>query len=42
MTARKCKLHDMRLIKVQSGKRFWDLGCPQCNYTNWKEKNKSE
>jgi DNA topoisomerase-1 len=41
ITARKCKQHDMRLIKVQSGKRFWDLGCPQCNYTNWKEKNKS-
>ncbi|HYC20353.1 MAG TPA: DNA topoisomerase I [Candidatus Bathyarchaeia archaeon] len=41
ITARKCKQHDMRLIKVQSGKRFWDLGCPQCNYSNWKEKNKS-
>jgi len=40
ITARKCKQHDMRLIKVQSGKRFWDLGCPQCNYSNWKEKNK--
>jgi len=41
ITARKCKEHGMRLIKVQSGKRFWDLGCPQCNYSNWKEKNKS-
>jgi len=39
ITARKCKQHDMRLIKVQSGKRYWDLGCPQCNYTSWKEKN---
>jgi DNA topoisomerase-1 len=41
ITARKCKEHDMRLIKVQSGKRFWDLGCPQCNYSSWVEKNKS-
>ena len=42
VTARKCKQHDMRLIKVQTGKKVWDLGCPQCNYTNWLEKNKSK
>jgi DNA topoisomerase I len=41
VTARKCKHHDMRLIKVQTGKKVWDLGCPQCNYTNWREKNRS-
>jgi DNA topoisomerase-1 len=40
VTARKCKQHDMRLLKVQTGTRLWDLGCPQCNYTSWKEKNK--
>jgi ssDNA-binding Zn-finger/Zn-ribbon topoisomerase 1 len=32
----------MRLIKVQTGKRLWDLGCPQCNYSSWMEKNKSK
>src|SRR5665647_2637677 len=42
VTARKCKQHDMRLIKVQTGKRLWDLGCPQCNYSSWIEKNKSK
>jgi DNA topoisomerase-1 len=42
VAARKCKQHDMRLIKVQSGKRLWDLGCPQCNYSSWMEKNKKE
>jgi DNA topoisomerase-1 len=40
VTARKCKHHDMRLLKVQTGTRLWDLGCPQCNYTSWREKNK--
>lgn len=40
IAARKCKQHDMHLVKVQTGKRLWDLGCPQCNYTSWREKNK--
>jgi len=42
VTARKCKQHDMRLIKVHTGKRFWDLGCPQCNYAKWVEQQKSK
>ncbi len=41
VTNRRCKVHDMRLIKVHTGRRFWDLGCPQCNYTAWMKK-KSE
>jgi DNA topoisomerase-1 len=42
VTARKCKQHDMRLIKVHTGKRFWDLGCPQCNYAKWVEQKKNK
>ncbi|MGZ4920842.1 MAG: DNA topoisomerase I [Halobacteriota archaeon] len=42
ITNRRCKLHGMRLIKVHTGKRFWDLGCPQCNYTSWMEKKNEQ
>ncbi|MGZ4942339.1 MAG: DNA topoisomerase I [Halobacteriota archaeon] len=42
ITNRRCKLHGMRLIKVHTGKRFWDLGCPQCNYTAWMEKKNEQ
>jgi DNA topoisomerase-1 len=42
VAARRCQQHDMRLIKVQTGKRLWDLGCPQCNYNSWVEKNDSK
>ncbi|PTD93974.1 DNA topoisomerase I [archaeon SCG-AAA382B04] len=37
-TKQKCDEHDMFKLKVnKKGQKSWFLGCPQCNYDEWKK-----
>jgi DNA topoisomerase-1 len=43
VTDKKCEIHGIYLIKVNTGKRrAWDLGCAYCNYLEWKENSSKE
>jgi DNA topoisomerase I len=43
VTEKSCEKHGINHIKiVNSGSKPWDLGCPQCNYEVWQEKNAAE
>ncbi len=39
ITARECKEHGIREIKIRTKKGYWNLGCPYCNYLNWKKES---
>jgi len=38
ITAKKCEKHGIRKIKIKTRKGYWDLGCPYCNYIEWRAK----
>jgi DNA topoisomerase-1 len=43
VTDKTCDKHSLYHIKVKGQKkRAWDLGCPYCNYLEWKEEQKKE
>jgi len=43
VTDKVCETHGMYHIKiVNKGKRPWNLGCPQCNFEEWKAKKEKE
>lgn len=40
---KKCERHNLHHIKiVNRGKRPWELGCPQCNFEEWKAKQDAQ
>ncbi len=38
--ARECKEHGMKEIRIRTKKGYWNIGCPYCNYLNWKKDQK--
>ncbi|RLI86507.1 MAG: DNA topoisomerase I, partial [Archaeoglobales archaeon] len=36
ITAKECEKHGIKKIKIRTKKGYWDLGCPYCNYIEWK------
>lgn len=43
VTDKQCKEHGLYLIKIlNKGKRPWDIGCPHCNFIDWKKKLEEE
>ncbi len=38
VTSKECEKHGIKKIKVRTKKGYWDLGCPYCNYLEWKNK----
>jgi len=41
ITAKECEKHGIKKIKIRTKKGYWDLGCPYCNYLEWKAGNKA-
>ncbi len=37
ITAKECKEHGMKEIRIRTKKGYWNIGCPYCNYLNWKQ-----
>lgn len=43
VTDKRCEEHGMNHIRIiNKGKRPWDLGCPHCNFIEWKAKKEQE
>jgi len=43
VTDKLCEKHGMHHLRiVNSGKRPWDLGCPQCNFIEWQKAKQEE
>ncbi len=42
VTSKLCEKHGIKKIKIRTKKGYWDIGCPYCNYLEWKSKNKTE
>jgi DNA topoisomerase-1 len=43
VTDKVCEEHGIHHIRIiNSGKRPWDLGCPQCNFIEWQKTQKEE
>jgi DNA topoisomerase-1 len=42
VTAKKCKKHEINEVRIKTKKGYWNLGCPYCNYLEWREKNKDQ
>ncbi len=42
VTSKMCEKHEIKKIKIRTKKGYWDLGCPYCNYLEWKNKDKEE
>ncbi len=43
VTDKQCEQHGLYFIKiVTKGKRPWDIGCPHCNFIEWKKKLEEE
>jgi DNA topoisomerase-1 len=43
VTDKSCEAHGLHHIRIiNSGKRPWDLGCPQCNFIEWQKAQKEE
>ena len=40
VTGRKCEKHGIKELRVRKKKSTWKLGCPYCNYIEWKSKQK--
>ncbi len=36
ISTKECKEHGMREIRIRTKKGYWNIGCPYCNYLNWK------
>ncbi len=36
ITAKVCEEHGIKKIKIRTKRGYWDLGCPYCNYLEWK------
>ncbi|RLI79541.1 DNA topoisomerase I [Archaeoglobales archaeon] len=36
---KKCEKHNIKKIRIKTKKGYWDVGCPYCNYLEWKKKN---
>jgi len=39
VTSKLCKNHEIKEIRIRTEKGYWNLGCPYCNYLNWKNAN---
>ena len=37
ITGQVCEKHGINKIKIRTKKGYWDLGCPYCNYLEWKK-----
>lgn len=43
VTDKSCEAHGLHHIRIiNSGKRPWDLGCPQCNFIEWQKTQQEE
>lgn len=43
VTDKVCEAHGLHHIRIiNSGKRPWDLGCPQCNFIEWQKTQQEE
>ncbi len=43
VTEKECEEHNMRHLQILTkGRRPWMLGCPHCNYIEWKNKSESD
>ncbi len=43
VTDKMCEAHGLHHIRIiNSGKRPWDLGCPQCNFIEWQKTQQEE
>jgi DNA topoisomerase-1 len=40
ITAKECKSHGIRNVKIRKKNGYWDLGCLYCNYLEWKSRDK--
>ncbi len=38
LSAKTCSKHGLKEIRIRTKKGYWNLGCPYCNYLEWKEK----
>ncbi len=36
VTSKMCSKHNIKEIKIKTKKGMWNLGCPYCNYLEWK------
>jgi len=37
---KECEKHKIKKVKIKTKKGYWDVGCPYCNYLEWKKKKK--
>ena len=37
---KECEKHRIKKVKIKTKKGYWDVGCPYCNYLEWKKKKK--
>jgi len=42
ITAKECEKHGIKKIKIRTKKGYWDIGCPYCNYLEWKSSQSKE
>ncbi len=43
VTDKLCEAHGLHHIRIiNTGKRAWDLGCPQCNFIEWQKTQQAE
>ncbi len=38
VTSKVCEKHGIKKIKIRTKRGYWDLGCPYCNYIEWRER----
>ncbi len=38
-TEDECEKHAIKKIKIRTKKGYWELGCPYCNYLEWRNNN---
>ncbi|RUM35274.1 MAG: DNA topoisomerase I, partial [Archaeoglobus sp.] len=40
ITSQICEKHNIKKIKIRTKRGYWNLGCPYCNYLEWKSSSK--
>ena len=35
---KECEKHKIKKIKIRAKKGYWNMGCPYCNYLEWRKK----
>lgn len=41
VTSKVCERHGIKKLKIRTKRGYWDLGCPYCNYIEWKNKKEN-